>query len=53
MLASDAFWIDCGAASESWRPRRAASVRPTGDLVFQGQKAVGKFGIEGIQSAIR
>ena len=27
--------------------------RQVADLVFQGQKAVGKFGIEGIQSAIR
>lgn len=32
---------------QSSEPRQAA------DLVFQGQKAVGKFGIEGIQSAVR
>lgn len=32
---------------QSSEPRQAA------DLVFQGQKAVGKFGIDGIQSAVR
>lgn len=32
---------------------QATEPRQTAELVFQGQKAVGKFGIEGIQSAIR
>lgn len=32
---------------------QASEPRQTAELVFQGQKAVGKFGIEGIQSAIR
>lgn len=31
----------------------ASEPRQTAELVFQGQKAVGKFGIEGIQSAVR
>ncbi|CAA2157074.1 hypothetical protein MBRA_02491 [Methylobacterium brachiatum] len=32
---------------------QASEPRQAAELVFQGQKAVGKFGIEGIQSAIR